>query len=79
MLLSPNGKEMWATSNGEGRVLVYDVETKDLITTIDMPGKGDAHGLIWVHYDDNGEPRVVRDQGNFHSGINPMTGNPLDY
>jgi len=79
VLLSPNGKEMWATSNGEGRVLVYDVETKDLITTIDMPGNGDAHGLIWVHYDENGEPRVVRDQGNFHNGINPMTGNPLDY
>ena len=79
VLLSPNGKEMWATSNGEGRVLVFDVETKDLITTIDMPGNGDAHGLIWVHYDENGASRVVRDQGNFHNGINPMTGNPLDY
>jgi len=79
ILLSPNGKEMWATSNGEGRILVYDVETKELIKTIDMPGNGDAHGLIWVHYDDNGEPRVVRDQGNFHGGVNPMTGNPLNY
>jgi mono/diheme cytochrome c family protein len=74
VLLSPNGKEMWATSNGEGRILVYDVETKELIESIDMPGNGDAHGLIWVHYDEDGEPRVVRDQGNFHGGISPANG-----
>ncbi len=74
VLLSPNGKEMWATSNGEGRILVYDVETKELIESIDMPGNGDAHGLIWVHYDEDGEPRVVRDQGNFHGGVSPADG-----
>ena len=79
VLLSPNGKEMWATSNGEGRLFVYDAESKELIKKIDMPGNGDAHGLIWVHYDENGEPRVVRDQGNFHGGINPAEGIILDY
>ena len=79
VLLAPNGREMWATSNGEGRLYVYDVETRDLIKIIDMPGNGDAHGLIWVHYDENGEPRTVRDQGNFHNGINPMMGVTLDY
>jgi len=79
VLLSPNGREMWATSNGEGRILVYDADSKDLIQSIDMPGNGDAHGLTWVHYDENGEGRVVRDQGNFHGGINPATGNPLNY
>ena len=79
VLLSPNGKEMWATSNGEGRIYVYDAESKDLIKIIDMPENGDAHGLIWVHYDQNGEPRVVRDQGNFHGGVNPADGNALDY
>jgi mono/diheme cytochrome c family protein len=79
VLLSPNGKEMWATSNGEGRLYVYDAETKEQIKIIDMPGNGDAHGLIWVHYDENGESRVVRDQGNFHGGINPALGNVLDY
>jgi len=79
VLLSPNGKEMWATSNGEGRIFVYDTDTKELIKKIDMPGNGDAHGLIWVHYDENGEPRVVRDQGNFHGGINPAEGVVLDY
>jgi len=79
VLLSPNGKEMWATSNGEGRLYVYDAETKELIRKIEMPENGDAHGLIWVHYDENGEPRVVRDQGNFHGGVNPAVGRPLDY
>jgi hypothetical protein len=79
VLLSPNGKEMWATSNGEGRILVYEAESRDLISSIDMPGNGDAHGLIWVHYDENGESRVVRDQGNFHGGVNPMAGTLLDY
>ncbi len=79
VLLSPNGEEMWATSNGEGRIYIYDAESKDLIKIIDMPGNGDAHGLIWVHYDENGESRVVRDQGNFHGGINPALGSVLDY
>ena len=79
VLLAPNGKEMWATSNGEGRIYVYDVETRNLIKKIDMPGNGDAHGLVWVHYDENGESRVVRDQGNFHGGINPALGRALDY
>jgi hypothetical protein len=79
VLLSPNGREMWATSNGEGRIFIYDAESKELIRKIDMPGNGDAHGLIWVHYDENGEPRTVRDQGNFHSGISPAEGIILDY
>ena len=79
VLLSPNGKEMWSTSNGEGRIYVYDVETRELLKVIEMPGNGDAHGLIWVHYDENGEPRTVRDQGNFHGGINPAEGVILDY
>jgi DNA-binding beta-propeller fold protein YncE len=79
VLLSPNGREMWATSNGEGRIYIYDTESKDLIKIIEMPGNGDAHGLIWVHYDEDGESRVVRDQGNFHAGIDPPLGRVLDY
>ena len=79
VLLSPNGKEMWSTSNGAGRIYVYDVETRELLKVIEMPGNGDSHGLIWVHYDENGEPSTVRDQGNFHGGINPAEGAILDY
>jgi len=79
VLLAPNGKEMWTSSNAEGRLYVYDAESKELITKIDMPGNGDAHGLVWVNYDENGESRVVRDQGNFHGGISPADGIVLDY
>ena len=79
VLLDPTGTEMWATSNGEGRIYVYDAESRELTNIIDMPGNGDAHGLVWVHYDENGEPRVVRDQGNFHGGVNPVMGNALNF
>ncbi len=78
ILLSPNGKEMWGTSNGEGRIYVWDVATREQITVIDMPEHGDAHGLVWVHYDEDGNSRVVRDQGNFHNGIHPAKGMPLN-
>jgi len=79
VLLSPDGEEMWATSNGEGRILVYDAATRELTDVIDMPQNGDAHGLVWVHYDAAGEPRVVRDQGGFHGGVSPHEGAALDY
>lgn len=79
VVLAPNGTEMWATSNAEGRIYVYDAETRELMIKIDMPGNGDAHGLAWVHYDRNGVPHTVRDQGNFHNGVNPMRGTALNY
>ena len=79
VLLSPNGKEIWATSNGEGRILVYDAATREQTHVIDMPENGDAHGLIWVHYDSGGNSRVVRDQGGFHGGVNPFAGVVIDY
>ena len=79
ILLSPNGKEMWATSNGEGRIYVFDVETREKKSVIQMPQNGDPHGLVWVHYDEDGNPRVVRDQGGFRGGINPAAGVALDY
>lgn len=71
VLLSPDGKEMWATSNGEGRIYVFDAETREQKTFIDMPGYGAPHGLVWVQYDDDGSARVVRDQGGFHGGVHP--------
>ncbi|MGH1464806.1 MAG: c-type cytochrome [Cognatishimia sp.] len=79
VLLSPNGKEVWGTSNGEGRLYVWDAETKEELRVIDMPGHGDAHGLVWVNYDENGDSRVVRDQGGFHNGIHPAKGTGLNY
>jgi len=77
VLLSPNGKEMWVTSNGEGRIYVFDAKTRERLDVIDMPYFGNPHGLVWVKYDEDGNGRVVRDQGNFHNGINPAKGRPL--
>jgi DNA-binding beta-propeller fold protein YncE/cytochrome c553 len=79
LLLAPNGKEMWATSNGEGRIYVFDTATREQIAVIQMPQNGDPHGLVWVHYDKKGNAQVVRDQGGFRGGINPALGKTLDY
>lgn len=79
LLLAPNGREFWATSNGEGRIYVFDARTRAQSHVIDMPGFGDPHGLVWVHYDQNGVSAVVRDQGGFHNGIDPRRGQALDY
>ena len=79
VLLSPNGREMWGTSNADGQIYVFDAQAHEQTHVIDMPNFGDAHGLVWVWYDADGEPHVVRDQGGFHSGIHPAMGNALDY
>jgi len=79
LLLAPNGEEMWATSNGEGSIYVFDTDTREKKTVIKMPQNGDPHGLVWVHYDENGDSKVVRDQGGFRNGINPALGVALDY
>lgn len=71
ILLAPNGREFWCTSNAEGRIYVFDAETHQKTHVIDMPLSGDPHGLVFVHYDEKGVSRVVRDQGGFHNGIDP--------
>ena len=79
VLLSPNGREMWATANGDAQIFVYDAATREQTHVIDMPNWGEPHGLVWVHYDMDGNARVVRDQGGFRGGIDPMAGVVLDY
>ena len=71
ILLSPDGSEFWATSNYEGAIYVFDAVTREQTEIIDIPGGGDLHGLVWVHYDEDGVGRVVRDQGGFHNGADP--------
>jgi len=71
VLLAPGGKEFWATANGEGRIFVFDAESRQQIDVIDMPLFGDPHGLAWVRYDEEGNAALIRDQGGFHNGENP--------
>jgi outer membrane protein assembly factor BamB len=79
VLLAPNGREMWGSSNGDGRIYVFDAAAREQTHAIDMPNGGDAHGLVFVWYDEDLQPHVVRDQGGFHAGINPALGNALEY
>ena len=79
VLLAPNGREMWGTSNSDGRIYVFDTAERVQTHAIDMPNFGDAHGLVFVWYDEDLNPHVVRDQGGFHGGINPALGNILEY
>jgi DNA-binding beta-propeller fold protein YncE len=79
VLLSPNGREMWGTSNADGVIYVFDTATREQTHAIEMPGLGEPHGLVFVWYDDAGQAHVVRDQGGFHSGVNPALGMSLDY
>ena len=79
LLLAPNGREFWGTSNGEGRIYVFDAASRESTHVIDMPQYGDPHGLVWVHYDEDGVSKVVRDQGGFHNGVDPRLGQALNY
>jgi DNA-binding beta-propeller fold protein YncE len=79
VLLAPNGKEIWATSNGEGRIYVFDAVSRKQTHKIDMPQFGDPHGLVWTYYDESLKSRVIRDQGGFHGGVNPALDKPIDY
>lgn len=77
ILLDPTGTQFWLTSNREGSIYVFDAATRRQIDVIEMPDAGDPHGLVWVHYDSDGNAHVVADQGGFHSGIDPRNGRPL--
>jgi|GEM_PF-387023 len=79
VILAPNGKEFWASSNAEGRLYIFDAATRQLIKKLDMPSRGDAHGMVWVTFDEDGNGKLLRDQGNFHNGINPRKGITVDY
>ena len=79
VLLSPGGEDFWLTSNGEGSIYVFDAASRAKKRVIRMPNGGDPHGLVWVHYDDNGSSSVIRDQGGFHNGVDPRNGRPHSF
>ena len=79
VLLSPNGKEMWVSSNGSGKLFVYDASSREELGVIAMPGYGDPHGLPFVYYYEDGKGKLVADQNGFHNGVDPQMGKPLDY
>ncbi|MBI3970227.1 MAG: cupredoxin domain-containing protein [Chloroflexi bacterium] len=54
VLISPDGKEVWATSNAEHAIYVVDTDTEQLKQIIKMPAGGDTHGGTWVQYHADG-------------------------
>jgi len=79
IILSPDGTEMWTTSNGSGKIYVYDAKTREEKAVINMPGFGDPHGVPFVYYDTDTKSRLVADQNGFHGGVDPQRGKPLIY
>jgi len=79
IILSPNGKEMWVSSNGTGKLFVYDIATREEIAEIALPGYGDPHGVPFVYYETDKRAKVVVDQNGFHNGYDALLGKPLEY
>jgi YVTN family beta-propeller protein len=58
-IISPDGKEVWTTSNSERAIYVVDAATEKVTATIKMPNDGDTHGSTFVRYDKDGKGEVV--------------------
>jgi DNA-binding beta-propeller fold protein YncE len=50
LILSPDGREMWATCNQSHEVIVLDTKTYEITHRIPMPNQGDSHGGSFVAY-----------------------------
>ncbi|MBI4308104.1 MAG: cupredoxin domain-containing protein [Chloroflexi bacterium] len=59
IILSPDGKELWATSNAEHAIYVIDADKEERTAIIKMPNDGDTHGSTFVRYYDDGKGGVA--------------------
>lgn len=50
-ILSPDGKEIWATSNADHAIYVIDLATEKVTAVAKMPNNGDTHGSTFVRYE----------------------------
>jgi plastocyanin len=50
-ILSPDGKEIWATSNADHAIYVMDVASEKVTTVAKLPNDGDTHGSTFVRYE----------------------------
>jgi DNA-binding beta-propeller fold protein YncE len=65
VILAPNGKEIWATSNAWGQIYIVDMETYKVVKTIDGYGRGSLHGAVWVQFDENLKSTVLQDSHDY--------------
>lgn len=68
-ILSPDGKEIWYTSNAEHNIYVLDTATDKISTVIKDPADGDIHGGVFVQYKDDGKGGVVGEVVADYSGL----------
>ena len=68
-LLSPDGSEMWFTSNAEHAIHVYDTKTDTQKTIVKDPADGDLHGGVWVQYKDDGKGGVIGEVVADYAGL----------
>lgn len=64
-VMSPDGKEIWATSNASGQTYVVDTGTKKITHTITNYGRGSTHGVVFVHFEDGKTPQVMQDSHDY--------------
>ncbi len=69
-ILSPDGTELWYTSNADHAIYVVDAATEKLSKLIKDPGDGDIHGGVFVQFKSDGKGgvagEVVADYAGLH-------------
>lgn len=68
-ILSPDGKEVWYTSNAERSIYVLDTATDEIKEVIKDPADGDTHGGVFVQYKDDGKGGVIGEVVADFSGL----------
>jgi plastocyanin len=68
-ILSPDGTEVWATSNAQHGIWVVDTATEEVVATIKMPNDGDTHGSTFIQYSDDGQGGVTGEVVSSFTGL----------
>ena len=74
-ILSPDGKEVWYTSNAEHAIYVLDTTTDQIKTVVKDPADGDTHGGVFVLYKEDGKGGVIGEVVADYAGLH---GSALD-
>lgn len=69
IILSPDGKELWATSNADHKIVVVDSEREVELAQIPMPNDGDTHGSTFIQYTDDGKGSVTAEVVSSFTGL----------
>jgi plastocyanin len=67
-ILSPDGKEVWYTSNADHNIYVMDAKTYKM-TVLQDPADGDIHGGVFVQWTDDGKGGVKGEVVSDYSGL----------